>query len=188
MKGAWSPPSQPDNLAAEAQSGDARARFPLAGLLAMIVVLLAFGIRAMRSREGLPYLHNYDEPQTAGAALRMMQTGDFNPHFFNYGSLSIYLNLVVDVLHYFYLMGQPEGAGPFLRDLGEIKTQFDADWHWTISHPSFYLWNRWLTAALGAGCVWLAYLAGKEIRAKWAAWPPQHSSPASKSTSSTPPS
>ncbi len=168
MKGAWSPPSQPDNLAAEAQSGDARARFPLAGLLAMIVVLLAFGIRAMRSREGLPYILHGDEPQTAGAALRMMQTGDYNPHFFKYGSLGIYMNLIVDVLHYFYLMGQPEGAGPYLRDLGEIKTQFDTGWHWTISHPSFYLWNRWLTAALGAGCVWLAYTAGKEIRGKWA--------------------
>ncbi len=168
MKDAWFPPSQPETRATETPRKDARSGFPLAGLLATIAVLLAFGIRAMRSSEGLPYILHWDEPQTAGAAIRMMQTGDYNPHFFKYGSLGIYMNLIVDVLHYLYLMGQPEGAGSYLRDLGELKTQFDTGWHWTISHPSFYLWNRWLTAALGAGCVWLAYLAGKEIRGVWA--------------------
>ena len=41
-----------------------------------------------------------DEPQIMERVVRMMKTGDFNPHFFDYPSLYIYVQLVVAVLRY----------------------------------------------------------------------------------------
>ncbi len=137
------------------------------GLLALIVFIAA-SVRILRSKKGLPYVHYYDEPRIAGTALHMLKTGDYNPHYFIYGSLTMYLNLAVDVVHYFYLMGQPEGATPFLGSLEDIKTYHDTGWDWTISHPSFYLWNRWLMAAMGTASVVITYFLAREVGGHWA--------------------
>lgn len=135
--------------------------------IVFFVVLLGFILRYFHTKVGLPYLYNWDEPQTASTALQMMKTGDFNPHFFNYGSMMIYSNLIVDILHYFSLMGHPESAESFLRNLHDITINKNTGWHWTISHPSFYHWNRVLTAILGTGTILLVYLTGKHVYNKW---------------------
>lgn len=135
------------------------------------VVIFAFVLRYLHTKTGLPYLYSWDEPYTAGNALRIMKTGDFNPHFFNYGSMMIYSNLLVDILHYLSLMGHPSSAESYLTNMNEIiidnKFRIDSGWHWTISHPSFYHWNRVLTALLGAGTIFVTYLIGKNIFNKW---------------------
>ena len=131
------------------------------------IVVLAFVLRYFHTKIGLPYLYNWDEPQTASTALKIMKTGDFNPHFFNYGSMMIYSNFVVDVLHYLSLMGHPSTAESYLTNMNEIKINADTGWHWTISHPSFYHWNRVLTALLGTGTVLVTYLISKHVFNKW---------------------
>src|SRR5262245_5828184 len=103
MKGAWSRPSPLASRAAEPAGLEPSRRARLALFLTLLVLAAALVARVLRCSSGLPYLHEWDEPQTAGTALRIMKTGDYNPHFFNYGSLTIYLNLFVDILHYFYL-------------------------------------------------------------------------------------
>ncbi len=60
-------------------------------------------------------------------------------------------------------MGQPEGINPFLNQLGDIKTVWDSGWHWTISHPSFYYWNRMISTAFGTGTVYLTYLIAEKV-------------------------
>lgn len=137
-------------------------------ILLTLILLVAFTLRALRCAEGLPYVHHWDEPQTASTALRIMQTGDFNPHFFRYGSVMIYLNLGVDVAHYLYLMTKPDSDPESLSNLSEIKTSVDTGYHWTISHPSFYLWNRLLTALLGTGSVLIVYFLTRELAGRWA--------------------
>ena len=132
-------------------------------IMAGAIFVLAFSIRAPRTGEGLPYLHRYDEPFITGNALTMMKTGDFNPHFFAYPSLLMYLNLAVDIPHYLQLMGQPNDAETYLPSLRDIKTAADTGWHWTISHPSFYQWNRMLTVFFGAGTAVLTFLLGLRI-------------------------
>ena len=132
------------------------------------VLLFAFYVRASRADWGLPYLYYWDEPQIASAALRMLKTGNFNPYFYNYGTLPIYINYFIDIFHYLYLMGQPDTASAYLSDLADIKTQFDTNWQWTISHPSFFYWNRMLNVAFGVGSVWMTYLlASLVLRNKW---------------------
>ncbi|MCK5538872.1 MAG: glycosyltransferase family 39 protein [Bacteroidales bacterium] len=135
--------------------------------LVLMVVIFAFVLRYFHTKVGLPYLYNWDEPQTASTALKIMKTGDFNPHFFNYGSLMIYSNFVVDVLHYLSLMGHPSTSESYLTTMNEIKINADTGWHWTISHPSFYHWNRVLTALLGTGTVVVTYRIGKHVFNKW---------------------
>src|SRR5210317_1349261 len=134
---------------------DALKRFTLNNyfIFITIVITFAFILRYFQVAIGLPYVHFWDEPQTASTALRIMKTGDYNPHFFNYGSLMIYLNLLVDKLHYLYLTTQTSELG----SLNDIKIGVDTGWRFTISNPSFYYWNRILTAFLGTGTVLVTF-------------------------------
>jgi 4-amino-4-deoxy-L-arabinose transferase-like glycosyltransferase len=122
-----------------------------------IILIFALVIRMNRIDWGLPYLYYWDEPQTAGTALQMLKAGTFNPNFFNYGSLPIYIAYFIDIFHYLFLMGQPESAVSYLNTLSEIKTWADTQFGWTISHPSFYYWNRFANVLFGLGSLLLTY-------------------------------
>lgn len=133
-------------------------------VLALIsVLLLAFFLRAPHAGAGFPYLHHWNEPESAVTALGMMTTGDLNPHFFNYGTLPIYLNLGVDVLNYFRLMGKPAVAESHLSSLTEIDFSLDGKKRWVISHPSFYHWNRLLSVLFGVATVLSVYFLGSAL-------------------------
>lgn len=149
-----------------------RTALLVAALLA--VILLGAGTaRFLRSYNGLPYLHVFDEPQTANTALQMMKNGSLNPQFFNYGSLLIYANLGVDVAHYAYKMTRQDELDA-LRSLDQLEIGPWGPWpatgdnRWYVSHPSFYLWNRWLTAILGTGIVALTFVLATRVANVWA--------------------
>ncbi|MCP4200779.1 MAG: glycosyltransferase family 39 protein [bacterium] len=127
------------------------------------VLLLAFLLRAPFAGAGLPYLHHWNEPESASTALRMMTSGDLNPHFFNYGTLPIYLNLGVDVLNYFRLMGKPADAESHLSSLNEIEFSLDGKKRWMVSHPSFYHWNRLVSVLFGVATVLSVYFLGSAL-------------------------
>ena len=55
-------------------------------------------IRAYGSNFGLPYVYHPDEPAIVDVALRIERTGDFNPHWFNYPSLYMYVQFGIIVL------------------------------------------------------------------------------------------
>ncbi|HOQ33027.1 MAG TPA: glycosyltransferase family 39 protein [Candidatus Hydrogenedens sp.] len=136
-------------------------------LLLILIILFAFTVRYMYTKRGFPYLHNVDEPKIGSTALRMLKTGDLNPHFFNYGSLLIYINFLSDIVHYFYLMGQPESAESYLTSLNDIKINMDTGWPFTLSHPSFYHWGRVIIAIFGTLTVFVTFLTTKYIFNKW---------------------
>lgn len=62
---------------------------PLLGLF--LIVCLAFVMRFRGVWFGYPLLVHPDEPTLVNAALGIIETGDLNPHFFNYPTLNIYL-------------------------------------------------------------------------------------------------
>lgn len=128
----------------------------------ILIIFFAFILRYFQLNIGLPYLYFWDEPLTASNALQMMKTGDYNPHFFKYGSLMIYLNLLIDQLYRIYL----SLAGD-LASVKNIRIEADTGWHWTISHPNFYFWNRFLTATMGTATVFITYLVSRSICNKW---------------------
>ena len=127
-----------------------------------LIIFFAFILRYFQLHIGLPYLYFWDEPLTASNALQILKTGDYNPHFFKYGSLMIYLNLLIDQLYRIYLSltGTWEGVEA-------IRIESDTGWHWTISHPSFYFWNRFLTATMGTATVLITYFISKSICNRW---------------------
>ncbi|MCZ7652064.1 MAG: glycosyltransferase family 39 protein [Thermoanaerobaculia bacterium] len=143
-------------------------------VVSALAVLLLAGLwaRGQASREGLPYLHHWDEPFVANRALRILQTGDFNPRFFNYGSLRIYLDAAVDVAGFYRLATRGEEEAERLDSVAQIGFRGareddlvtdPARPPWSVSHPTFYLWNRYLTAVFGIAAAALAFLLARAL-------------------------
>ncbi|MFT5052769.1 MAG: hypothetical protein ACI8QZ_004206, partial [Chlamydiales bacterium] len=137
----------------------------------VLVLVIGAGLfaRTLRCNDGLPYLHRWGEPNIGSRSLDIVRTGDLNPHWFNYGSPTLYLHAAVDAVHYIWLCSQPIDARHSIRSLDELETQTDTHYQWTLSHPSFFLWNRLVTALIGAGAVLLTYLLARHVAGPWAA-------------------
>ncbi len=113
----------------------------LAGILVGAALLRFRGLS-----QNLPYLDNPDEPTLTNAAIKMLQTGDLNPHFFRWPSLPFYLQLAVSV---------PQ----FLGDVGRgVYSDLNG-----ISPAGFVLAGRTLVAGLGVATVWVTYLLGRTL-------------------------
>ncbi|MCS6860933.1 MAG: glycosyltransferase family 39 protein [Abditibacteriales bacterium] len=107
-----------------------------------LILLLAFVLRLYGLRWGIPnaqHLHSYhpDEFDIAGRAAWMLARGDLNPHFFNYGSLTIYLTFFVGTIAF---------ALGFINDLG--------GWH---------LVARLITVVFGTLTVGVVFLIGRTL-------------------------
>jgi 4-amino-4-deoxy-L-arabinose transferase-like glycosyltransferase len=146
--------------------------------LALALLLFgAFSIRGLHSRTGLPYVHRWGETTIVGRSLEMVKTGDLNPHWFKYGGPTIYLEAVVDAVHYVWLRGQPE-SGASVGSLEDILLPKQMGSRWLLSHPSFLLWNRLALSLVGVLTIvmtvglarmfigrWWALLAGATLTA-----------------------
>lgn len=117
-----------------------RVATPRAGLAATVSV--GAGLRFWNLGAGLPYRIGVDEPAIADRAIIMMRTGDFNPHFFDYGGLYIYMQLAVACVR--YILGAMDGLW------------FSVDEFWP---EHVYLWTRGLNAALGTFTIYLVFCA-----------------------------
>lgn len=115
-------------------------------LAALLALALAAGLRFGAIGAGAPYRIANDEPFVVGMALRIMQSGDFNPHFFHYGGLSIYLHTFVAVGR--FLVGAVEGQWTSLNGIwiGDFLTS-----------------ARLVTAAMGTLTVFVVYRAGLRL-------------------------
>src|SRR6476620_3600781 len=96
----------------------------------------------MQAWFGMPYLHYWDEPQTASTALNIIKSGDLNPHFFRYGSLLIYACVLADFVYYFFAHDLSLSSNLHLDSISDVVTNADTNWPWTISHRNF---SRWLS-------------------------------------------
>lgn len=112
-------------------------------LLAAFVITIAAYLRFQHLGSGIPHAIGIDEPQIMERAVAMMKSGDFNPRFFDWPSLTIYLHLIVACVT--FLMGAMDGVWRHLNDVGPAD---------------MYLNGRALTALFGTATVWLVYLIG----------------------------
>jgi len=108
------------------------------------ILLVAAILRLVHLHAGVPYAVGVDEPEIMERVVRMMKTGDFNPHFFDWPSLAIYLHLVVACVT--FLVGSMQGAWSNLDQ---------------VTAADFYLTGRAMTASLGTGTVLLTFLAAR---------------------------
>ncbi len=119
------------------------------GLTAVLVCAAALRFWSLGS--GIPFAVGADEPQIMERVVRMMKTGDFNPHFFHYPSLYIYAQLVVACVR--FLAGAMAGTFTSLNQAGA---------------SDFYAWGRAVTAILGTATVYLVYRIGMRWGARHA--------------------
>ena len=110
----------------------------------LVLSLVAAGLlRFWALPQGIPFGVQVDEPEVLLRAVRMMKTGDFNPHFFDYPTFYMYLQALVAVGRFLFGAMRGEWAG-----LAQAPPE------------AFYLWARAVTAALGTATVWVIYHAG----------------------------
>jgi 4-amino-4-deoxy-L-arabinose transferase-like glycosyltransferase len=114
-----------------------------------LVIAGGFALRAWHLNHGIPYGVGVDEPVIIGRILQMMRSGDYNPHFFDYPGLYIYLQLLVGIARFMW------GAMA-----GEWRSLAGA------APEAFYLWGRSLTVLFGTATIALVYGAGR----RWGRW------------------
>jgi 4-amino-4-deoxy-L-arabinose transferase-like glycosyltransferase len=114
---------------------------PNLGLYLALVAAAMLRVWALGAH--LPFSPGVDEPEVMERAVRMMKTGDLNPHFFDYPSLYIYVEAIASTLR--FLHGAMQGRW---SALAQAPTE------------EFYLWGRAVTALFGTATVWLLYRVG----------------------------
>lgn len=121
----------------------------LAWVGAALVLAGGAALRFWNLSAGLPYKIGVDEPIIADRAIHILKSGDFNPHFFDYPGLYIYVQVLVGCVR--FVSGTMDG-------LWRSLDQF---------HPeNLFLWTRALNAALGTFTIFLVYRAGL----RWGQW------------------
>ncbi|HEX6464288.1 MAG TPA: hypothetical protein VFZ98_07545, partial [Vicinamibacterales bacterium] len=60
---------------------------PIEWMALLLILMTAAAARLWHLRAGVPYGVEVDEPFVVDHALRILRTGDWNPHVFNYPSL-----------------------------------------------------------------------------------------------------
>jgi 4-amino-4-deoxy-L-arabinose transferase-like glycosyltransferase len=127
------------------EDSDSRASLPGAAVLGAILVAAA-AARLWFLDAGVPYAVGIDEPIVVDHALRILHTGDWNPHVFNYPALVIYFHAGIEILR--FLWGAVRG------EWGSLDT-FDI--------AAAYQAARFTTAMIGVATVWLTYRLGLEL-------------------------
>jgi 4-amino-4-deoxy-L-arabinose transferase-like glycosyltransferase len=132
-------------VSAEPASAPPSRRQSVSATVAIVgIVLAAAVLRLAHNRSGVPYAVGVDEPYIMDRAVNMMRSGDFNPHFFDWPSLTIYLHFVVACGA--FLAGAMQGAWGSLDQ---------------VTAADFYVAGRSLTAVVGAGTVLVLWLAAR---------------------------
>ena len=77
-----------------------------------LALLVAAMLRFWALPQGVPFSVGVDEPEVMERAVRMMKSGDFNPHFFDYPTLYMYVQALVAVFRFIFgAMRADCGAG-----------------------------------------------------------------------------
>jgi 4-amino-4-deoxy-L-arabinose transferase-like glycosyltransferase len=120
------------------------SRRELVGLVA--VVAAGAALRVIGLGQGIPYSIGWDEPQIVDRAVHIIQTGDFNPHFFDYPAFYIYVQACVAAVR--FLVGAARGLW---SDLGSVQAS------------DFYLWARIVAATLGTATIVLTWAVARRL-------------------------
>jgi hypothetical protein len=121
--------------------------------LALLVCVAVFVHRSRQIEATLPYPQSGDERPLAQAALRILQSGDLNPHFFRYPSLPIYGATVglAGGVAYSVATGEIEGV----KNVRRVRTP-------SYSHPTVMKAARQLFLLIAlCGLVWCGIAAAQ---------------------------
>jgi 4-amino-4-deoxy-L-arabinose transferase-like glycosyltransferase len=123
-------------------------RFTEFSVLALILAAAA-AARLWYLSAGIPHAVGIDEPQIVDRALRILRTGDWNPHIFDYPTLVVYFYAMVDIVRFLW---------------GALKGEWASLDGFTI--PAVYTAGRFVAAMIGVATVWLTYRLGTELSSR----------------------
>jgi len=118
-----------------------------AGLI--LILAAAAAARMWFLTAGVPHAVGIDEPQIVDRAIRILRTGDWNTHIFDYPTLVIYFHSAVAIVR--FLFGALEGEW---RSLDGFTVQ------------AIYTAGRFAAACLGVATVWLTYKLGSGLASR----------------------
>ena len=112
----------------------------------LILLFSAFLIRHRGIKFGFPLITHPDEPKIVKRAIRIIKTGDLNPHFFNYPSLYIYMQAAIYSTSGFF-------GKTFLgyKDISDFEM------------TTIYYLGRLFTIFFSIGTLFIVYLIGKYL-------------------------
>ena len=113
------------------------------------ILVAGFAARVRGLGSGVPHAVGIDEPAIVNRALQILNTGDWDPHVFDYPTLVIYLHALIAIVR--FLVGATRGEWASLAD-------FDI--------TQIYLTGRFVSVLIGVATVWLTYRIGKEAGSK----------------------
>ena len=125
--------------------------FPL-----LLLLLITAWIHLPSLSAGLPFFYQEDEAHHYNRTVRMVQSGDFNPHYFHKPSLHFYLRMPVVMASFLWTV--KEGG---IRRVTEIQTRDKfgvGEYAFTASHPGMVKWNRAFSLLFFIGSVLLTYI------------------------------
>ena len=117
---------------------------PAGRFAAALAVVMAAGflLRVWNLGSGIPFAVGVDEPAIMTTVVRILKSGSFHPHFFVYPTGYIYVQVGAAIVT--FLVGAIQHSWKVVDQVG----------------PSdFYLWGRFVTAAIGTATLALVYRA-----------------------------
>lgn len=124
------------------------------------LILLALAAAILRTAGiswGLPYEYHPDEPTHVNIILNILKTGDWNPHWFLYPSLSLYLG--VPVAAAYFLLRVQRGDLVSVQDLIISRGQVAGTGITPV--PGLYLGLRLMAALIGVVAILYLYRKAK---------------------------
>lgn len=132
-----------------------RLRRVLSWIGASAILLVAGSYWAAFLERGAPFVYHPDEPAIMARAIRMVVTGDLNPHWFHYPSFYLYLQAaIVQLVHAVTRIPLAPGA----------ELLFEG------ARPEvvpYYEWGRVATIAFALGTTALVMAIASELAGKW---------------------
>ena len=115
-------------------------------IVLLVILVVAAAARLWSLDAGVPHAVGIDEPQIVERALRILRTGDWNTHIFDYPSLVIYLHAVLAILRFLW---------------GAVNGEWSSLDGFSIS--AVYITGRTAAALAGVATVWLVYRIGTAL-------------------------
>jgi hypothetical protein len=91
----------------------------------------------------LPYMHDEDEAHHFNRIVRMVQSGDYNPHYFLKPSLHFYLRMPVVAVGFLWEVSQ--GRARVLKDIETKDPMGVGGYSFSASHPTVLKLNRYFS-------------------------------------------
>src|ERR1051326_5339726 len=123
-----------------------RPATPVRWTVLLIIFAAAVTARLWYLTAGVPFAVAIDEPQVVDRAIRILKTGDWNTHAFDYPSLVIYFHAAIAIVR--FLWGAIDGEWASLDG---------------FTVQAIYSTGRLPAALVGAATVWLTYKLGSEL-------------------------